>query len=398
MMDNVTLLAGVPEPARLRMEPFSTPVLSFLDRLSRNILSRSRELGTEITAFGFWCRNAHLLQLKQRHEASLLRLGRGMVFHIAPANVPTMFAYSYAIGLLAGNSNVVRLSQRAGKISYDLCRVIAEVLEEPQYRALRDSTAIITYPRDDTITEAYMAKCDVRVIWGGDDTVRKMGAFPMASGSTEISFPDRWSMALISQKHLCRLCQRDFYNTVHRFYNDTYVMDQLGCSSPQMVLWLSDGGDQAVRERFWQALGAEAAANYSFPEYKASKKLERATLAAMTVRQVGELRRYQENLLYVLSLNALPRQLSSCVGGFGMFFQGELTSLSQLPPHLDQKLQTISTIGIDRQELAELLNAGGIPWPVRIPEAGGALEMDTLWDGKDLIALMSQEMGSGGVE
>src|SRR5229473_1854189 len=41
------------------------------------------------------------------------RFPRGLVFHVPPANVDTIFVYSWALSALAGNRNVVRISPRA---------------------------------------------------------------------------------------------------------------------------------------------------------------------------------------------------------------------------------------------------------------------------------------------
>ena len=36
-------------------------------------------------------------------------MGRGLIFHITPTNVPTNFFYSFIFSLLSGNSNIVKL-------------------------------------------------------------------------------------------------------------------------------------------------------------------------------------------------------------------------------------------------------------------------------------------------
>ena len=58
---------------------------------------------------------------------------RGNVFHLPPANVDTIFVYSWAISALAGNHNVVRISSRSAGA--------AEVILEDQLLAsLRSGT------------------------------------------------------------------------------------------------------------------------------------------------------------------------------------------------------------------------------------------------------------------
>ena len=39
-------------------------------------------------------------------------MGRGLIFHITPTNVPTNFFYSFIFSLLSGNSNIVKLPTR----------------------------------------------------------------------------------------------------------------------------------------------------------------------------------------------------------------------------------------------------------------------------------------------
>ena len=57
-------------------------------------------------------RCAALLAEKAKYDDAELRLGKGVVFHIAPSNVPVNFAFSFAAGLLAGNANIVRIPSK----------------------------------------------------------------------------------------------------------------------------------------------------------------------------------------------------------------------------------------------------------------------------------------------
>ena len=115
--NGVRRLAGTREPANIPFPPFDTRVLDFLDALSQAIRMLPREeAGEELRALGFWLRRTHLLDLKERYAGGSSpepenRLGLGLSFHIAPANVPLMFAYSLAIGLMAGNLSLIHISE-----------------------------------------------------------------------------------------------------------------------------------------------------------------------------------------------------------------------------------------------------------------------------------------------
>ena len=61
---------------------------------------------------------------------------------------PLLFAYTLAIGLMAGNSCRVRVSARRTAESEKLCELIDELLELPEFEMLRQRISIITYGRN----------------------------------------------------------------------------------------------------------------------------------------------------------------------------------------------------------------------------------------------------------
>lgn len=128
-------------------------------------------------------------------------------------------------------------------------------------------------------------------------------------------------------------------------------MDQNACSSPQLVLWLEDGGDPACRGRWWEAVAAEAAERYPFGPFQAARKLERLCLCAMTMEEpaVAAVERYQGNLLYVARLAGLSGKPALPGRGFGLFFEAALPSLEALPPLLPPKAQTLVCGGWSRR-------------------------------------------------
>ncbi len=152
-------------------------------------------------AFGFWCRRARLEALAARHASPLPRLGRGLAFHLAPANVPALFAYTLAIGLLAGNANVVRLSSRRVEGEAPLLAALRRVLERPEHAAVRARTSLITYggtmpSRRTTRPPATPGSCGAATPrW------RRCGPCPCLPTPWSCASP-RWSLAVFSQRAL----------------------------------------------------------------------------------------------------------------------------------------------------------------------------------------------------
>ncbi len=82
------------------LEIFSNEACEFLNAVSKPLL-KVRNF-PDVATLGFWCRKASTSKMAAAYK-SLNRIGRGIIFHIAPSNVPVNFAYSFAAGLLAGN-------------------------------------------------------------------------------------------------------------------------------------------------------------------------------------------------------------------------------------------------------------------------------------------------------
>ncbi|MEV0196481.1 acyl-CoA reductase [Nonomuraea sp. NPDC050691] len=79
-----------------------------------------------------------------------VRVPRGLVFHIAPANVDTVFVYSWALSALMGNRNVVRLSARAGVVAEVILHVMREALDDAD-PVVRRTQRIVSYDHPEPV-------------------------------------------------------------------------------------------------------------------------------------------------------------------------------------------------------------------------------------------------------
>ena len=130
-------------------------MVDFLARFARKLLApavarRHPELGS----LGYFLRPAELTRAMARMQREdALVFPRGNVFHVPPANVDTIFVYSWALSALAGNHNVVRISER----SADRGRHVLEALNARLADAdpvIGRTQRMVTYGRDDAITAA----------------------------------------------------------------------------------------------------------------------------------------------------------------------------------------------------------------------------------------------------
>ena len=77
-------------------KPFENKLLNFLSLLSSNIIKRREsKMMPELMALGFWLRKSNLEKIKvefvSQSKNSVINKPRGVVFHVAPKNVDTIF-------------------------------------------------------------------------------------------------------------------------------------------------------------------------------------------------------------------------------------------------------------------------------------------------------------------
>ena len=181
--------------------PFDPRAVAFVAKFSQKLLTHPRiRAYPELAALAHWFRAARLRELAQAcHEpADAVLRGRGLVFHLAPANVDSVAMYSWLIALLAGNVNWVRVSQKpSAQFDFILSVLQHTLTQDDAGRAVAGRVLLFTYPHDDAITRAVSAAAQCRVVWGGDATVAAIRAIPLRPSATELCFPDRFSAAAI---------------------------------------------------------------------------------------------------------------------------------------------------------------------------------------------------------
>ena len=75
------------------LPPFSGIVIHFLDELSRRLFNNPKARShNDVISFAFWCRKSSLSKMEKNWQSTIVnRIGRGVLFHIAPTNVPVKF-------------------------------------------------------------------------------------------------------------------------------------------------------------------------------------------------------------------------------------------------------------------------------------------------------------------
>lgn len=371
---------------------FSEIACEFLISLSDSILKddESRDHG-DVMAFAYWCRKSNLTKMRSEYSSTTCRKGRGLVFHIAPSNVPINFAFSFAFSLIAGNSNIVRLPSKHVPQEDYFFKHYLSISTKPDFVKIKNSNVFIKYDRRSGITEQISKIVDARMIWGGDRTVQEITDIKTPLHSVDICFVDKYSFSVIDARSILELPNSDLENLANRFYNDAYIFDQNACSSPRTVFWVGSKEEvKSAQARFWQSVEKIVEKRYEIEDSSRVKKyLDLCLLAADPIYDSLNFK-IENKLVTRIESFAFDYQFLNVQNRFGTFMEIRLDDLQLLPVNLTPKFQTATYFGFGRDELTKLVTSVNLKGIDRFVPIGNALDMDIRWDGYDLPVALSR--------
>lgn len=373
---------------------FDKRAVSFINKFSSLLLKYPGiNKYPDLVALAYWFRRASINKLGQHYvnNKDLFRVGRGISLHIAPSNVDTIFVYSFFLSLLAGNSSFIRVSQN-GSSQLDIIIQLLQDLYDAGETATAGRFVICTYPHENKATEIVSKLCELRVIWGGNETVRNITAIPLNPRALEIKFPNRTSFSAINIVTLAKMADKELIKLCEKFYADIKLFSQQACSSPLALYFIGCSGPCEQHDRFWDFFET-AAKNH---ELSAPEVMDRyVSTSSMIISGTVDKSKVSFSHDKVLLLNGSLKSEKSFREdhpGNGLLVQFFLPQLVDLARHIKPEDQTLSIYGFSTGEVSKLLASLRNRGLDRVVPIGQALEFDNIWDGIDLLESMSRKI------
>jgi len=373
------------------LDVFSTTTCSWLSDLSRFLLKDPKtKKYPDVATFAFFCRKANLSKLKSNHyDPNEIRIGKGIAFHIAPSNVPVNFAYTLITGLLAGNINIVKIPSKYFEQIDLIINAINKTLEKPEFNEIKKRIFIIKYDTNSDVTSIISTICDLRIIWGGNETVSNIKKITSNPKSLDISFPDRYSICAIDANEYLGLENK--LKLSESFFNDTYLFDQNACTAPHSLFWIGSPNDIAKAKLiFWEILEKTIKEkNYLLHEITAVDKIVtfyNQSLAQDSITKNSS----KNNLIWRINNNVINKNTDKFRCTSGYFNEFEITHLNEIDKLIKRNYQTLSYFGIHKDDLISFFKENKPLGIDRVVPIGNTLDFSLNWDGYDLINQMSR--------
>jgi hypothetical protein len=385
--DLETLRQTIGDSPNTTSTPFADNVIALSDRISKMLFNSP--LATEvpdISSLAFFLRSSSLKKLRDEWFASFptscVPMPRGRVLHIAPANVEVMFVYSWVISMLCGNANIVRIPSRPSEAIDLLCCCMRDALTA--FPEIARGQCGVTYEVQNSITQGLSKLSNVRVIWGGDETVKSIRALESPAGLRDVVFPNRFSWSAMNASFVQSLSKEHRRELAHKFFNDAYLFDQRACSSPQFVIFVGDRAtcETAHSQFFAELQDVVRTRGYTTDPSQVMEKLSAAALIA-AMSDTAVFNRISPELMSITCQYNSDIRTSTCGGGF--FAVAYINSLEELGEMAASSDQTLTHAGFDSGEIKAALNAIRGRGFDRVVPIGQALQFEPIWDGMNLL-------------
>ena len=386
--DKINILNIKDVPA---LQPFDERIIGFLNSLSKQLMANAiAKTYPDVVTLAFWMRKSSMMKQKQRfsNDTGDIQLGRGVVFHIAPSNVPVNYAYSLITGLVTGNVNIVRVPSKDFPQVSIINKAILETLKD--YAEVAKYIYLVRYDRNQDVNALFSALADVRVIWGGDNTISEIRKSPLSPRSSDITFADRYSLAIIDSDMYLEIDNKNRF--AEDFYNDTYLTDQNACTSPRVVIWTGTKINQA-KEQFWEKLHELVKKKYTFQSIMGVNKLTSSYIYA-ALHEGVRIEAHEDNFVVRVHVPAVNDTMMEFKDNSGYFYEYDCTDLYALKDLCNNThCQTIGYLG-KKEKILPLLTAG-IKGVDRVVSIGKTMDFDFIWDGYNLYERMTRVISLG---
>jgi hypothetical protein len=382
-LDDEALLTRLREARRHLATPFAAERVNLVAGVAETLLGPRRSTASGPAAhFAFWTRRAALTKLAASFAARVprntLARARGLVFHLPPQNVETVFLYSWALSYLAGNANIVRLPQ---EISARM-RAIVDLFLERLEAAGDASQAFVHYPSQGDLGTKISAMSDARVVWGGDAKVALFAPLPLRNGGKSIWFGDRYSFSTINGAALGDLDDAALKALAKKLHNDIFVFDQMACSSPHALYVVGDAEAHSGAVR--RLLDASALEwTMDDPAGRVGHAIGKMTAAFYAAASGRASSVHWQNTQLTSIVASAPSRQDIRVGG-GFISVVFVRSLAEVAGFIRESDQTITYFGWERREIETIAASHVGPGVSRWAPIGTALDFDFIWDGYDI--------------
>lgn len=307
---------------------------------------------------------------------------RGLVCHWLAGNVQILGMFALVQSIISKNVNLLKVSSRDDGVFTDILNEFKGV----SYTSVDGHTitgddllktiSIVYFSRHaEKLGEVMSKEADVRIAWGGRESVETVSAYPARYDAETVIFGPKLSFSVIAKEELSSA--QEAKKLARKVSVDVSVFDQTGCASPHN-LFIEEGGNVSPEE-FCDILGDSMT--------KTELQIPKPLMSPEQVSQIHSTRgvydfkgivKGSENMSWTIlfdDLDEIDRPVYSRV-----LFVHKVKSIMDSLKYIDENTQTIG-IAAPKEKALAYANEATRKGVMRLPLIGRMLNFEMPWDG-----------------
>ena len=307
---------------------------------------------------------------------------RGLVCHWLAGNVQILGMFALVQCIISKNVNLLKVSSRDDGVFTDILnefKGVTYTTEEGHAITgddLLKTIAVIYFNRNaDKFGEEMSKQADVRIAWGGRESVETVSNYPARYDAETVIFGPKLSYSVIAKEELASV--QEAKKLARRVSVDVSVFDQTGCASPHN-LYVEEGGVVSPEE-FIGIIGDSM--------QKTELQIPKPQMSPEQVSQIHSIRgvydfkgsvKGSDTMSWTLLLDDLD-EIDKPVYSRVLFVH-KVKSIFDSLKYIDDNTQTIGIAAPTEKALAFATEATkrGV---MRLPLIGRMLNFEMPWDG-----------------
>jgi hypothetical protein len=339
------------------------------------------------------------VQDKNNPIRRLRAIPKGVVVHWLAGNVPLLGMLGLVQSIITKNVNILKAPSHNSGVLPALLNEIKKI--DIKYSSGRiiygkdivSSIAVVYYNRENYYAAETLSKfSDVRVAWGGSDSVNSVMSLPRRHTTEDVIFGPKLSYMAIGKEFLS--LETNIDKLIKKISIDCSVFDQYACASPHTI-FIEEGADISPKE-FCEKLALNME--------KTSIRIPKNPVDGGTIGNIQSKRMKYEFTADVWSSSGTTWTIlldDDWKSGLANPTYSRVITIRSIPNIIDsayfsnKDIQTIS-LGMNNDRKIEYANIAAMLGASRFPDIGRMTHFDTPWDGLNLIQRLVKYVSIGG--
>lgn len=351
-----------------------------------------------------WCSYNHLLSIAEfglrgnvgyadefcpfasSEKHFLKATSRGLVCHWMAGNVQILGLFALVQSIITKNVNLIKVSSKDDGVFVRLLSAFSglKYTSVDGYTILGDdilrTIAVVYFSRNAVSLGEIMSKeADVRIAWGGRESVEAVSNYPSRYDSETVIFGPKLSFSVIGKEKLQD--EQDVRKLARRVAVDVSVFDQTGCASPHNI-FIERGGNISP-DRFCEILN-ESMQKTEIQIPKPAMSPEQIS-AVHSIRGVYDFKGSvygSDSMSYTILLDSNV-ELDSPIYSRVIFVHA-VDDVRESIQYITDDIQTIG-VALSEERAKEFASRASQNGAIRFPQVGRMLNFEMPWDGMVLI-------------